>query len=322
VDYLDYVFNYHYNYTTRAYERRIGLDHVQGPWKWFKIMGFLMAYTLMFDHFVKKFMMRRPSIISSIFGGTQMVLHTSGLLVMVMVLTIVQGLLIVFMLVADVASRYRGWIFLAVGYGLVDPGEAKGTTTTSTTSTSTASDGELEKLVDWSIYVSAFFIAVGAHTVVVKCWTLTMAGWLWLRGRGRGRAEPELEQAPRAEGPRQALDRELADLRARGLGDMGAQGADPGDLPDGQRWQGWNIMMDQAVQANRPIEGIRVEVRERPQPVNGFVGVTNSNLSMARNLRRPLEKTLHTSSTCTHLDDAVFQIHVTGFCRTCINNSR
>jgi hypothetical protein len=236
-------------------------------------------------------------------------------------LTIMQGLLIGCMVMADVASRHRGWIFLAIGHGMVDTGEAKGTTTT-TTSTSTTSNVELDNFVDWGLYVSAFFIAVGVHTVVVKCWTLTMAGWLWLRGRGRGRAEPELEQAPRAEGLRQALDRELADLRARGLGDMVAQGADPGDLPDGQRWQGWNIVMDQAAQANRPIEGIRVEVRERPQPVNGFVGVTNSNLSMARNLRRPLEKTLHTSSTCTHLDDAVFQIHVTGFCRTCINNSR
>jgi len=73
VDYLDYVFNYHYNYTTGSYERRIGLDYVQRPWKWFKIMGFLMAYTLLFDHFVNRFMMRRPSIISSIFGG-----HSDG----------------------------------------------------------------------------------------------------------------------------------------------------------------------------------------------------------------------------------------------------
>jgi hypothetical protein len=30
-DYLDYVFNYHYNYTTGSYERRIGLDYAQGP---------------------------------------------------------------------------------------------------------------------------------------------------------------------------------------------------------------------------------------------------------------------------------------------------
>jgi hypothetical protein len=108
------------------------------------------------------------------------------------------------------------------------------------------------------------------------------------------------------------------------LGDLGPQraGAEPGDLPDGQRWQGWNIVMDQAVQANRPIEGIRVEVRERPQPVQGFIGITNNNLNMARNLRRPLEKTLHMTQNCTHLDDAVFKVHVTGFCRTCVNNNR
>ena len=152
------------------------------------------------------------------------------------------------------------------------------------------------------------------------CWTFSRASWLWLRGCGR--AEPEPEQAPRAEGLRQALDRELAELRARGLGDMVAQGAEPGDLPEGQRWQGWNIVMDQAAQANRPIEGIRLEVRERPQPVQGFIGITNNNLNMARNLRRPLEKTLHMTSNCTHLDDAVFKVHVTGFCRTCVNNNR
>jgi hypothetical protein len=85
---------------------------------------------------------------------------------------------------------------------------------------------------------------------LAACWTFSRASWLWLRGCGQ--AEPEPEQAPRAEGLRQALDRELADLRARGLGDMVAQGAEPGDLPEGQRWQGWNIVMDQAVQANRP----------------------------------------------------------------------
>ena len=79
--------------------------------------------------------------------------------------------------------------------------------------------------------------------------------------------------------------------------------------------------MDQAVQANRPIEGVRLEVRERPQAVQGFIGITNNNLNMARNLRRPLEKTLHMVSTCTHLDDAVFKAHVTGFCRTCVNNN-
>jgi len=93
-------------------------------------------------------------------------------------------------------------------------------------------------------------LAVCMHTVVVKCWTFSRASWLWLRGCGR--AEPEPEQAPRAEGLRQALDRELAELRARGLGDMVAQGAEPGDLSEGQRWQGWNIVMDQAAQANCP----------------------------------------------------------------------
>jgi len=263
--------------------------------------------------------MGRSSILSLFFKWIQKTLHTSGLVSMVVTLTIAQGLLIGFMVMADVASRHRGWIFLAIGHAMVDTGEAKGTTTT-TTSTSMASDRELDNFVDWGFCVSAFFIAVGIHTVVIKCWTSTRACWFWLRGHGQ--VEPGPEQAPRAEGMRQALEREVADLRARGLGDMVAQGADPEPLPDGQRFQGWNIVMDQAVQANRPIEGIRVEVRERPQPVNGFVGVTNSNLSMARNLRRPLEKTLHTSSTCTHLDDAVFQIHVTGFCRTCINNNR
>jgi hypothetical protein len=105
------------------------------------------------------------------------------------------------------------------------------------------------RIIEGSDFNLAEVALLTAKRLAVCC-TFSRASWLWLRGCGQ--AEPEPEQAPRAEGLRQALDRELADLRARGLGDMVAQGAEPGDLPEGQRWQGWNIVMDQAAQANRP----------------------------------------------------------------------